>query len=378
MLLRRFPEAVFVLRGVTRRMWCKHQLYKRKKGVALVVTFLKAAKGSDKVKKMYSYRHKIVKIQRQFRVWFHMKEARLQTLWKAMEVIGRTRVDNYYRAAKAAERQALKAMSESAGFDSTLRNIDRLSKGISETLMIKEKEVKTRQEVEAIERAQAENAVAKKKVERKMKASAAAASSKKGGGGAAGQSERLSSSKPTRGGKSKTPALRWYFKMQMNPATQEKFYLLRELLHKERHRHVLDLVEEAKRNTHVANTGGKAPSIDLDSLRAFLHAAPGSEEEKNIVLFEDEEAGADMGVKKKPAPAAKDPAAKHNKKDKQKRQPMHMGLGATDIVHKIGHHHHGHRLKVIHPRFNMFGYGILDYFKHCPISFFKGIVDGFE
>ena len=147
-------------------------------------------------------------------------------------------------------------MSESAG-STPPRNIDGSNKGISETLMTRGQDPPGSG---AIERAQAENAVAKKKVERKMKASAAAASSKKGGGGAAGQSERLSSSKPTRGGKSKTPALRWYFKMQMNPATQEKFYLLRELLHKERHRHVLDLVE-AKRNTHVANTGEKAPLL---------------------------------------------------------------------------------------------------------------------
>ena len=140
--MKRNPEATFVLRGCIRRVWCRHHLNKRARGVAQLGMFLKDAKGSDKGKKLYAYRHKVIKMQRQFRMWFNMKEVRLQCLWRAMEVIGTARVESHYRAARAAERQALKAMSAAAGFDTTLRHIDTVSKGIEETLVIKEKEIK--------------------------------------------------------------------------------------------------------------------------------------------------------------------------------------------------------------------------------------------
>ena len=375
-LMKRNPEATFVLRGCIRRVWCRHQLNKRARGVAQLGMFLKDAKGSDKVKKLYAYRHKVIKMQRQFRMWFNMKEVRLQCLWRAMEVIGTARVESHYRAARAAERQALKAMSAAAGFDTTLRHIDTVSKGIEETLVRKEKEVKVRREEEAFEKAQAENTLQQKNNDDKKKANTPTVSSKKAVGG---QSEK-SSGKSSSRGKSKKQSMRWYFKMQMNPATKEKFEVIRELLHNERHRHVLDLVEAAKRNTHVMATGGKPPAVDMNSLKAFLLAAPGSEEEGNINLYVDEDASSGpIMSEKKPASDAKfiDFSAKHHTGNKKGHPPMHMGNAAGH--HKVKHsHQHGHRPKVIHPRFNLFGYGILDYFRNCPLSFFKGVIEEYD
>ena len=375
MLIKRNPKAVVVLRGITRRLWCKHQLHKRARSVAQVGMFLKDAKGSDKVKKLYAYRHKVIKMQRHFRVWFYLKEARLQTLWRAMEVIGKARIESYYRAAKAAERRALKAMSVAAGFDTTLRYIDRMSKDIDDTLAIKEKEMKARQEESFVREHVYETVEKKRGPEKKMNISNHATGQKKMFGS---QNEKSGNKSGTRSSKGKKPAIRWYFKMQMNPATKDKFEILRELLHKERHRHVLDLMEQAKRNSHVIATGGKPPEIDMSSLKAFLHAAPGSEEEENIILYEDEDTNGGLGKnEKKLAPTAKftNFSAKHHM-SKEVRPQAHTGDAAAN--HKIKHNsHHGYRAKVIHPRFNLFGYGILDYFRHCPLSFFEGVVDGY-
>ena len=308
-------------------------------------------------------------------MWFNLKEQRLQTLWKAMEVIGRTRVDNYYRAAKAAERSALKATSEAAGFGSTLRHIDRATKQIIATLEVKEKEVRARAEEEAIAQAmklQKQTRRVQDAANTVLHPNSKTSSSKPGSGpSSTGKTPKLGSTM----GKTKRTSMRWYHKMEANPFTKEKFHVLLDLLHMERHRHVLDLVEQAKRNVHVHATGGRAPVVDMNSLRDFLLAAPGSEEEANINLYEDEDGGGAAGGSERKVETSSD-----STKD-QKHGKTHAGQKDHHPPKGQLHSHHSsrpHHARVIHPRFNMLGFGILDYFRHCPLSFFKGIVEGFE
>ena len=332
------PWASNIIRGYVRLAWATIQRRKRRAGAAQVVRFLRDCVGSDKVKRMYTYRTKIIKIQRWFRMWYNLQEQRMQTLWRAMEIIGKRRVEIAQRDARIAERKALKAMSEAGGFSNILNHIDQTAMKIDGYLVTKEKEAKQRAEMEAIRsavKAEAQKKEAQKK-ERGKRAMGAGGKPKAGGRRAL----QRQASNSHLGGLGASGA-RWMRRTYVNPATREKFAALRNLLQKERTRHILAVTESEKRHT-TRTAGGRLPKVNLDALKEFLAAAPADVDE-NFDLFEEDE--------DEPKPKDKNnPTKRHTK----------------------------HRKYQAHPIFLFFSQGGLDFFHAVPLDFFRGVVPGFD
>ena len=76
-VLKRNPKVRQVLASVFRRCWFVRFQIKARNGVKQIKRFIKDCSGSDKVKKVYFYRAKIIRIQRWFREWFSIQEVSL-------------------------------------------------------------------------------------------------------------------------------------------------------------------------------------------------------------------------------------------------------------------------------------------------------------
>jgi hypothetical protein len=329
------PWAVNIIRAYVCMAWGVIQRRKRREGAKQVVRFLRDCVGSDKVKRMYTFRTKIVKIQRWFRMWYNLQEQRMQTLWKAMEIIGKKRVEMAQRDARIAERLALKAMSEAGGFSNILNHIDQTAMKIDGYLSLKEKEVKQRAEAEAIRSAIKEEA--QKKKEKANKKNTGGVGKSKPGGRRTLQKQASNSHLSGLG----SSGTRWMRRTYVNPATREKFMALRNLLEKERTRHILAVTESEKRHT-ARTAGGRLPTVNLDALKEFLTADPNDVDE-NFDLFEVDE--------DEPKPKDKNHAPKRHTK---------------------------HRKYQAHPIFMLFSLGGLDFFHSVPIDFYRGVVPGFD
>ena len=98
----------------------------------------------------------------------------MSTMWLALEKVGRKRIADSLRAARAKESRAIKAMSESAGFGDTLNRIDRQKAILLDIFTGKERErqmremlaqKKARKDAEAAAAIQLKERLAREKIE---------------------------------------------------------------------------------------------------------------------------------------------------------------------------------------------------------------------
>ncbi len=128
-------------------------------------------------------------------------------------------------------------------------------------------------------------------------------------------------------------------RMYVNPATREHFVALRDILRKERMRHVLAVMESEKRHT-TRNLGRALPKVNLEALKEFLVADP-CDVDENFDFFEDEE---------------EEDKGKDKKAKRQKSRGKYQA----------------------HPIFLLYSQGGLEFLRNAPLDFFIGVVPGFE
>jgi hypothetical protein len=143
----RHQNIMTILRTCFRFFWKKIQIRQCYHSVVFIKKFCADTKGNTKMKRIYLFRAKIIKIQKWFRSWLHIQETRMQSLQILFERIGKKRIADSLRAARLREQKALKSMSESAGFGDTLNRINRYKNEILDIVSRQDREREIRQQV---------------------------------------------------------------------------------------------------------------------------------------------------------------------------------------------------------------------------------------
>jgi hypothetical protein len=243
-------------------------------------------------------------------------------MWLALDKVGRKRIADSLRAARAKESRAIKAMSESAGFGDTLNRIDRQKAILLDIFTGKEREremremlaqKKARKDAEAAAAIQLKERLAREKIEAEeaaqrekeqegrveahflSKANAEASFNLM----AKGVKDLAEKKKATPKKKSfVTPGMvkalqkhnSWYWKSlrSKDPVMRQKFFMLRDMMADYRKEYILKMDD-------VTNLGkgnkNKVPKVNLDALKHFMLLTKDDEEE--VELFEKDEDGVD-------------------------------------------------------------------------------------
>eukprot|EP01039_Chlorochromonas_danica_P000068 gene68-74_t len=122
--------------------------YRKQQAAFLLLQFLRDSSGlSESVRRIYSFRQSVMKIQKWVRSWTDMQIFRVRLLWLAAEKIGR-RIAKQQRLAKLKnERISVKAMKEVSGFAETVSEIDVVKKRIGKVLEYQTEASKKRDEI---------------------------------------------------------------------------------------------------------------------------------------------------------------------------------------------------------------------------------------
>ena len=319
-----------ILMSCFRRIWFLHMRVKAAKACKQIKLFLKDSAGSTMVKKLYSYRNRVSKIQQWFRDWLTIQEARTKVLWIAMEKIGARRKHENRKEANAAEQSSISnCWHNMHGFKEPMDRMNKTAKELKEVLQ--EREKKRFGQIAAIEQAAAAKKAANEQIDaddaetmllraKSMKpvsassamilkmqgalkdeknigecpASALALSKNgkaiKGGAGfiAVAQTQVVVAEKP----KYPTMAQRmktWYWITKSRVGTKKAFKALRSLLQENRKRHILAVDSLISRKSFATVSGtARQPKVSMSALKTFLLSDEASKD-KDFEFFEDDD-----------------------------------------------------------------------------------------
>jgi len=338
LLWSRNKKAARRLSSFFRRIWFKMRRLKCKVAVRQIKRFLLDSAGSTMVKRLYSYRTKVSKIQKWFRDWLYIQETRMQTMWLAMEKIGARRRLESLRDANAAERESVRAMWHTEGFRQPMDRMNLTAKVIKKVLIEQEKK-KSSKKLAA--HSDTDNDEDDSRVLREI------LEKKKQTHGYKGVSEATkmmlkmhgvlkedTTGKYTKQNLVKYPTMAqryktWYWKTKVNPATRRKFELIRQVLSEQRKRHILTMGNFGPSLAgKKIESGKKQPKVSIAALKFFLR--------------NDE------------AAANKEYEFYESENDEENKEEAKAKV-----------------VKKIRPAFLLFSKGGLKYFETVPLTFFK-------
>jgi len=285
---RRNHKAARCLSACFRRMWFR--LWRRKYAAAAkqIRRFLIDAAGSTMVKKLYTYRTKVCKVQRWFRGWLHIQEARAEALWLAMEKVGARRRWESLRDANAAERASVRAMWNTDGFRQPMDRMNLTAKTIKKVLSGSEK-MRTGKSSQFSVVANMSDDFDIRDMDGLMEKKQNVMETVSGKGVCAATKMMLKvhgalkedpSGKHHHDNKVKYPTMSqryktWYWKTKVNPATRGKFEVIRKVIAEQRQRHILINSHfghglAARRSESGSGTGKKAQKVSIAALKFFL------------------------------------------------------------------------------------------------------------
>ncbi len=308
----RNKKAARVLTAFFRLAWFKVKRSACANAVRQIKKFLKDSAGSGMVKKLYAYRSKVSRIQKHFRDWLAVQEARTQVLWLAMDQIGAQRKLESRREASLAERNSIKAMWNTDGFRQSMDRMNLTAKNLKKVLSSQEKKMgrKAHEEVDPEvekmkERELGEMRIRAEEDQRRKTISAKNASHstdmmlklQHGLKEDLLQNTVAASKYPTMAQRMRT----WYWKTKANPATRARFDTVRNLLTEQRKRHNLAVRSyERKRASDYQSASAasvheskKTPKVSIAALKYFLLHDEAARDEK-FDFFENEEKEMDV------------------------------------------------------------------------------------
>lgn len=127
LLIKRNPKQIHILRGALRRFLYIIKSRNRKEATRILLLFLRDCRiKAQTLRRIYTYRTKVVKAQHYIRGWINIQRARIELLWLAKEKIDKERSENERRERLRSQQNAVKATETYSGFSETMNELKRV------------------------------------------------------------------------------------------------------------------------------------------------------------------------------------------------------------------------------------------------------------
>lgn len=265
--LKNNPDATEILRTASRRFWCRMQVRRRRRHVSLIRKFLRDSRMiAETIRKMKLFRNRIVKVQKFFKSWLDIQQARVEVLWLAMTRIEKRRAEIANLDRSRAEREAFAATTRLHKFSKTMADIRKARKKVQEALH-NEEIVMKRANLQIL-REEAEKKLLKEQIQRELlrlentgrKGNASVLILETGAQLSSNQhSDDIFNQSPRK-------KISWYQRNLKNSNTATKIEVLRRVLGHQRARHVtmVQLEEDSIKYRLKEN------AVDMAGLKGFL------------------------------------------------------------------------------------------------------------